>query len=195
MIALRHQAICATGCPFGGRYIHCAKYVIDAQEKNPDIARLLFHVKHKRELQAKLVAKRTEKWISKNVFILYLRMNGTPAIAIRKQEGKLEYRDIRCIQAAADSNASKTHSLDSMLATIMSDYQSDDEKDDQEEVVDGADEHDVYAELGVNAQGPSDSVDVGGEGAEVEQVDIEEDGDNGDVQDTLGAIEVQRVAM
>ena len=61
--------------------------------------------------------------------------------------------------------------------------------------MDGADEHDVYAELGVNAQGPSDSVDVGGEGAEVEQVDIEEDGENGDVQDTLGAIEVQRVAM
>jgi len=170
-----------------------ASHAVHAQDKNPDIARLIFHLKHKKEMQAKLVAKRTDKWISKNVFILQLRMNDKPAIAIRKSECKPEYRDIRCIQAAANSSASKKHALDSLLASIMSDYQSEDEQDNEDGVEDAADEHDVYAELGVNAQGPSDGGDCGGDAAEVEQVDADQDGDDGDAVDTLAAIEAQRL--
>ena len=44
------------------------KYAKSKQERDPDVARLAFSVKHKKELQARLVAKRTAKWISKNVF-------------------------------------------------------------------------------------------------------------------------------
>jgi len=165
------------------------KYAKSKQERDPDVARLAFSVKHKKDLQARRVAKRTAKWICKNVFFLYLKMNGTtPAIAVYKKEGKLEYRDIRCIQAAANGIESTKQAVDSTLASIIKGYDSDEEDEANAEDADAADEHDMYVELNVNIQGPSDGVDCGKEDADVERGDNPED-------NSLAAIEVQRVTM
>lgn len=148
------------------------------QDADPRFVRLLFHRKQPRELQPRLVAKRSDKWMANNVLIVELRMDPY-GIAVHQKGAKLVFRTIRCIQVEAAGRAAQQCAMDSALTDLLAEYNSD---SDNESVAskctsDGAAdaEHNVAAELGVDVKHPS----IGdGVASDNDAADEDFDGDN-----------------
>ena len=125
--------------------------------------------------------------MAKTLLIVHLRVD-PPAIAIGTADGKLVFRDIRCMQTAAGGPASKKCTMDSALTSMLANYDSD--ADSNEDADCGTDDdHDVAAELGVDAAHPGSGDGVGD--VEANPMPAYEDVEELDCDDVDGAKEAR----